>query len=325
MRALILGIGGQDGSYLSELLLAKGYGVSGVIRRASSLNTSRIDHIFDKLNLYHGDVTDLACLTKILAEVKPDEVYSLAAQSHVAVSFQMPLYTAHVDALGVLNLLEAVRVLRLDCRIYQASTSELYGDTPSPQNENTPFKVRSPYALAKLYAYELIRMYRDAYGMWACNGVLYNHESPRRGETFVTRKITKGLAAIKRGELDRLVLGNLDSRRDWGHARCYVEAMWLMLQQPKPVDYVIGTGEQYSVRDFVNEAAKNFGMDLVWHENRAYLSDSKKLIVDTDQKYLRPLEVPDLCADASKARRELGWKPRTSFQELVREMCLADQ
>jgi len=310
--ALVTGITGQDGSYLAELLLHKGYEVHGIVRRSSSLNTSRIDHIFDRLRLHYGDMTDGTSITRILSLVRPDEIYALGAQSHVMVSFENPEYTAQVDAVGTLRLLEAIRILGIHPKVYQASTSEMFGIAPSPQNEETPLLPVSPYGAAKVYAYHITRTYRQGYGMFISNGILFNHESSRRGVTFVTRKITRGLAAIKRGEQKELVLGNLDALRDWGHARDFVEAMWLMLQREKPDDYVIGTGEQHSVREFVEEAGKCLGFSNVWD------------FVRSDSRYMRPAEVPDLCADYLKARRELGWSPRTTFKELVREMCEAD-
>ena len=345
-RALITGITGQDGAYLAELLLAKGYEVHGIKRRASLLNTHRIDHLYQdphvsdrRLFLYHGDLADSASLINILKQVQPDEVYNLGAQSHVQVSFEMPEYTANVGGLGTLRLLEALRILGMEqhTRFYQASTSELYGQVPvSPQDERTPFHPRSPYAVAKLYAYWIVVNYREAYGMYACNGILFNHESPVRGETFVTRKITQGLARIRLGLQDTLYLGNLDALRDWGHARDYVEAQWLMLQQEAPVDYVIATGEQHSVRDFVTLAAADLGITLEWTGSGedecgvvAEVQDGIPLrrgqcIVAVDPRYYRPAEVDSLLGDASRARRELGWEPRTSFEALVAEMAQQD-
>ena len=313
MRALIIGITGQDGSLLSELLLSKGYEVHGIKRRSSSFNTQRLDPFFDRLHLHYGDLTDATSLIRILSEVQPDEVYNLGAQSHVAVSFEMPEYTAEVNALGTLRVLEAIRFLKLDCRFYQASTSEIFGDSPPPQNEATPFRPRSPYAIAKLHAHWTTVNYREAYGLFACCGILFNHESPVRGETFVTRKIVRGLTRIKQGRDQYLYLGNLDARRDWGHAKDYVRAQWLMLQHAEPRDYVIASGEQHSVRDFVEVAGRLIGFDNVWR------------YVKTDPKYYRPLEVDSLCGDASRAREELNWKPTVGFEELVQEMVDAER
>ena len=313
LRALITGISGQDGSFLAELLLSKGYEVHGIKRRSSSFNTGRIDHLFDRLHLHYGDLTDATSLIRILSEVQPDEVYNLGAQSHVAVSFEMPEYTAEVNALGTLRVLEAIRFLKLDCRFYQASTSEIFGDSPPPQNEATPFRPRSPYAIAKLHAHWTTVNYREAYGLFACCGILFNHESPVRGETFVTRKIVRGLTRIKQGRDQYLYLGNLDARRDWGHAKDYVRAQWLMLQHAEPRDYVIASGEQHSVRDFVEVAGRLIGFDNVWR------------YVKTDPKYYRPVEVDSLCGDASRAREELNWKPTVGFEELVQEMVDAER
>lgn len=313
MRALIIGITGQDGSLLSELLLSKGYEVHGIKRRSSSFNTQRLDPFFDRLHLHYGDLTDATSLIRILSEVQPDEVYNLGAQSHVAVSFEMPEYTADVNALGTLRVLEAIRFLKLDCRFYQASTSEIFGDSPPPQNEATPFRPRSPYAIAKLHAHWTTVNYREAYGLFACCGILFNHESPVRGETFVTRKIVRGLTRIKQGLDQYLYLGNLDARRDWGHAKDYVRAQWLMLQHAEPRDYVIASGEQHSVRDFVEVAGRLQGFDNVWR------------YVKTDPKYYRPVEVDSLCGDASRAREELNWKPTVGFEELVQEMVDAER
>ena len=313
MRALIIGITGKDGSLLSELLLSKGYEVHGIKRRSSSFNTQRLDPFFDRLHLHYGDLTDATSLIRILSEVQPDEVYNLGAQSHVAVSFEMPEYTAEVNALGTLRVLEAIRFLKLDCRFYQASTSEIFGDSPPPQNEATPFRPRSPYAIAKLHAHWTTVNYREAYGLFACCGILFNHESPVRGETFVTRKIVRGLTRIKQGRDQYLYLGNLDARRDWGHAKDYVRAQWLMLQHAEPRDYVIASGEQHSVRDFVEVAGRLIGFDNVWR------------YVKTDPKYYRPLEVDSLCGDASRAREELNWKPTVGFEELVQEMVDAER
>ncbi|WP_353203034.1 GDP-mannose 4,6-dehydratase [Polynucleobacter sp.] len=336
-KALITGITGQDGSYLSELLLEKGYEVHGIKRRTSLFNTQRIDHLFDNpkignksLFLYHADMNDSSSLLRVINEVKPDEIYNLAAQSHVAVSFEEPEYTANSDAVGTLRILEALRILGMtSCRFYQASTSELYGDVrETPQTENTPFYPRSPYAAAKLYAYWITVNYREAYGQFASNGILFNHESPRRGETFVTRKITRGLAQLVTGSDQTVRLGNLNAKRDWGHARDYVEAMWLMLQHPEPLDLVIATGTQYTVRDFVEEASSNLGFDIEWRgegiEEKGVDKRSGRTLIEVDEKYFRPAEVETLLGDATKANNLLGWKPRTSFKELVREMCESD-
>lgn len=330
--ALLTGITGQDGSFLAELLLEKEYEVHGIIRRSSSFNTDRIDHIFDKLNLHHGDLTDSSNLIRIVKETQPDEIYNLGAQSHVAVSFEMPEYTAQVDALGTLRMLEAVRLLGLEnkTRFYQASTSELYGLVQEiPQTEKTPFYPRSPYGVAKLYGYWIVKNYREAYNLHASSGILFNHESSRRGETFVTRKITRAFSKISTGQQDCLYLGNLNAKRDWGHAKDYVEAMWLMLQQDTPDDYVIATNEQYSVRDFVNEAAPYFGINIVWEgEGLDEVGIDKarnKVIVRVNPRYFRPAEVDSLLGDASKAHRVLGWKPKHSFKQLVEEMCIYGQ
>jgi len=335
--ALVTGITGQDGAYLAEFLLGKGYVVHGVKRRTSLINTQRIDHLYQdphdpdrRLILHYGDMTDSLSLLRIVQQTQPDEIYNLAAQSHVAVSFEEPEYTADSDALGTLRLLEAIRILGLEkkTRFYQASSSELYGLVrESPQRENTPFHPRSPYGVAKLYGYWITVNYREAYGMYACNGILFNHESAIRGETFVTRKITRGLARIKVGLQERLYLGNLDARRDWGHARDFVEAQWLMLQQAKPDDYVIATGEQHSVREFVEATAHELGMKVAWQGKGA---DEKgfdavgRCVVAIDPRYFRPAEVDSLIGDASKARRELGWKPRVLFKDLVAEMARED-
>ena len=330
--ALITGITGQDGSYLAELLLDKGYEVHGIVRRSSLINTHRIDGIFDRLSLHYGDLTDSTNLVRIIQKVQPDEIYNLGAQSHVKVSFEMPEYTADVDALGTLRILEAVRLLGMEdrVRIYQASTSELYGLVQeTPQKETTPFYPRSPYGVAKLYGYWIIKNYREAYGMYACSGILFNHESPRRGETFVTRKITQALSKISVGLQDCLYLGNLDAKRDWGHAKDFVEAMWLMLQQDEPDDYVIATGVQYSVKDFVEEAAPYFGMNIVWLneglDTVGYDRNSKKTVIRVDPKYFRPAEVETLLGDASKAKEKMGWEPKTSFKQLVEDMCIYGQ
>ncbi len=335
--ALITGITGQDGSYLAELLLAKGYIVHGLKRRASMFNTSRIDHLYHdphesnvRFFLHHGDLTDSSNLIRIVQQVQPDEIYNLAAQSHVAVSFEVPEYTADVDALGTLRLLEAIRILGLEkkTRFYQASTSELYGQVQEvPQTELTPFHPRSPYAVAKMYAYWITVNYREAYGLYACNGILFNHESPVRGENFVTRKITRGLARIKLGLQVCLYLGNLDAMRDWGHAKDYVEMQWLMLQQPVADDFVIATGVQYSVRHFVELVAQELGLALRWEgrgvDEKGFDNDGR-CIVAVDPRYFRPAEVETLLGDASKAKLKLGWEPKISFESLVREMVQAD-
>jgi GDPmannose 4,6-dehydratase len=335
--ALITGVTGQDGAYLAELLLDKGYEVHGIKRRTSLFNTDRIDHLYQdpheknvKFRLHHGDLTDASSLIRIIQQVRPDEIYNLAAQSHVAVSFEEPEYTANSDALGALRVLEAIRILGLEkrTRFYQASTSELYGLVQeTPQRETTPFYPRSPYAVAKLYAYWITVNYREAYGMYACNGILFNHESPMRGETFVTRKITRGLARIKLGMQDCLYLGNLNAKRDWGHAKDYVEVQWLMLQQAEPEDFVIATGQQYSVRDFVEAAAREIGMSIRWRgsgvEEEGCDGDGRA-VVRVDPRYFRPTEVETLLGDATRARTKLGWKPRISFAELVAEMAQAD-
>ncbi|OJZ17360.1 MAG: GDP-mannose 4,6-dehydratase [Thiobacillus sp. 65-29] len=358
-RALITGVTGQDGAYLAEFLLGKGYEVHGIKRRTSLFNTDRIDHLYQdpheknrRFILHHGDLTDSSSLIRIIQQVKPDEIYNLAAQSHVAVSFEEPEYTANSDALGALRILEAIRILGLEkqTRFYQASTSELYGLVQEiPQKETTPFYPRSPYAVAKLYAYWITVNYREAYGMYACNGILFNHESPLRGETFVTRKITRALARIKLGLQDCLFLGNLDAKRDWGHAKDYVEMQWLMLQQDQPEDFVIATGVQYSVRDFVNAAARELGMQIRWEgqgvEERGYLESvgaapsprspssenrgegaapTGRVVVAVDPRYFRPTEVETLLGDPSKAKTKLGWTPKISFDELVAEMVRED-
>ena len=342
--ALITGVTGQDGAYLAEFLLGKGYEVHGIKRRTSLFNTDRIDHLYQdpheqgrRFILHHGDLTDSTSLIRIIQQVQPDEIYNLAAQSHVAVSFEEPEYTANSDALGALRILEAIRILGLEkkTRFYQASTSELYGLVQEiPQKETTPFYPRSPYAVAKLYAYWITVNYREAYGIYACNGILFNHESPIRGETFVTRKITRALARIKLGLQDCLYLGNLDAKRDWGHAKDYVEMQWLMLQQDHPEDFVIATGVQYSVRDFINAAAQELGMGIRWEgsgvEEKGYLTtpfphrEMGRPIVAVDPRYFRPTEVETLLGDPSKAKAKLGWEPRISFVELVAEMVRED-
>lgn len=336
--ALITGVTGQDGAYLAEFLLQKGYAVHGVRRRSSLFNTDRIDHLYHDphgsgldLTLHYGDLTDSSSLIRVVEQVRPDEIYNLAAQSHVAVSFEEPEYTANSDALGTLRLLEAIRITGLQkaCRFYQASTSELYGLVQQvPQTETTPFYPRSPYAVAKLYAYWICVNYREAYGLYACNGILFNHESPIRGETFVTRKITRALARIKLGLQECLYLGNLNALRDWGHARDYVEMQWLMLQQDKPTDYVIATGEQHSVREFVELAAAELGIAIDWQgegvEEKGFDRANGRCIIAVDPRYFRPAEVETLLGDASKAKRELGWSPKISFTELVKEMIHSD-
>jgi GDPmannose 4,6-dehydratase len=344
--ALITGVTGQDGAYLAEYLLEKGYEVHGIKRRASSFNTDRIDHLYQdphesdlKFILHYGDMTDSTNLIRVIQEVQPDEIYNLAAQSHVAVSFETPEYTANADAVGPLRILEAMRILRLQdkTRFYQASTSELYGLVQEvPQCETTPFYPRSPYAAAKLYAYWITVNYRESYGLYACNGILFNHESPVRGETFVTRKITRALARIKIGHQKMVHLGNIDAKRDWGHARDYIEAQWLILQQDKPEDYVIATGVQYSVREFIEKAAAVLGMQIEWEGKgveeigRVAASEDGEgpqpgdVIVRIDPRYFRPSEVETLLGDPGKARRQLGWQPATSFDDLVREMITAD-
>ena len=335
--ALITGITGQDGAYLAEFLLKKGYIVHGIKRRSSLFNTDRIDHLYQDPHvsnrnfvLHHGDLTDSTNLIRIIQQVQPDEIYNLAAMSHVAVSFETPEYTANADGIGTLRILEAIRILGLEkkTRFYQASTSELYGLVQeTPQKETTPFYPRSPYAVAKLYGYWITVNYREAYGLFACNGILFNHESPLRGETFVTRKITRALARIKLNLQDCLYLGNMDSLRDWGHARDYVEAQWLMLQQDKPEDFVIATGVQYSVRDFVNAAAKEIGMYIIWQGqgiDETGTDQNGKVIVKVDPRYFRPTEVETLLGDPSKAKQKLGWTPKTTFEELVAEMVRED-
>jgi GDPmannose 4,6-dehydratase len=330
--ALITGITGQDGSYLAELLLEKGYEVHGIIRRSSLINTHRIDHVYGRIKLHYGDLTDSTNLVRVIQQVQPDEIYNLAAQSHVKVSFEMPEYTADVDGVGTLRILEAVRLLGMEqkVRIYQASTSELYGLVQEiPQKETTPFYPRSPYGVAKLYAYWITKNYRESYDMYACTGILFNHESPRRGETFVTRKIVKAFSKISSGLQDVLYLGNLNAKRDWGHAKDYAEAMWLMLQQETPEDYVIATGEQYSVRQFVEKVAPYFGMSIGWEgeglDEVGYDINSGNLVVAVDPKYFRPAEVETLLGDATKARTQLGWEPKISFDQLIEDMCVYGQ
>lgn len=333
MKALITGITGQDGSYLAELLIGKGYQVHGIIRRSSSFNTGRIDHIFQdpheenkKLVLHYGDLTDSSNLNRILEKVRPDEIYNLGAQSHVKVSFELPEYTAVADALGTLRLLDAVRETGLKVKFYQAGSSEMFGKVQAtPQNEETPFYPRSPYGCAKVFAHHLAVNYRESYNMFVCNGILFNHESPRRGGTFVTKKITHAFYKIKNGTQDKVYLGNLDAKRDWGFAKEYVEAMWLMLQKEKPDDFVIATGESHSVREFTEEAAKYFGFEIVWEgEGLKEVGKDKatgKVLVEIDPNYYRPAEVDFLLGDARKAKKVLGWEPKVKFKELVKLMC----
>jgi len=336
-KALITGVTGQDGAYLAELLMEKGYEVHGVKRRTSLFNSDRIDHLYQdpheknvRFILHHGDMTDSSSLIRIIQQVQPDEIYNLAAQSHVAVSFEEPEYTANSDALGTLRTLEAIRILGLEkkTRFYQASTSELYGKVQEvPQSETTPFYPRSPYAVAKIYAYWITVNYRESYGIYACNGILFNHESPNRGETFVTRKITRALARIKLGLQDCLYLGNMNAKRDWGHAKDYVRMQWMMLQQVEPEDFVIATGVQYSVRDFVNIAAKEVGIEITWQGegmNETGSDQKGNVIVRVDPRYFRPAEVETLLGDPSKAKEKLGWTPKISFEELVAEMMRED-
>lgn len=326
--ALITGITGQDGSYLAEFLLSKGYDVHGIIRRSSLINTDRIDHIFDKIKLHYGDLTDSTNIVRVIQLVQPDEIYNLGAQSHVKVSFDMPEYTGMVDGIGTLRILESVRLLGLEkkTRIYQASTSEMFGMVQEiPQKETTPFYPRSPYGCSKVYAYWTTKNYREAYGLYACSGILFNHESPRRGETFVTRKIVRGLKLITEGKQDFLVLGNLNAKRDWGHAKDFVRAMWLMLQQDKPDDYVIATEKQYSVREFIEACAPHFGMDIVWEgcgDHEVGIDrNTGNITIKVNPKYYRPSEVDTLLGDSTKAKKELGWSPDISFEELVEDMC----
>ncbi|MGE3986834.1 GDP-mannose 4,6-dehydratase [Pseudorhodoplanes sp.] len=335
--ALVLGVTGQDGAYLSELLLAKGYVVHGVKRRSSSLNTQRVDHLYEDPHfghtnffLHYGDLTDATNLIRLIQETQPTEIYNLGAQSHVQVSFETPEYTANADALGPLRLLEAIRILKMESRVrfYQASSSEQYGNSPAPQNETTPFAPRSPYAAAKLYAYWMTVNYREGYGIFASNGILFNHESPIRGETFVTRKITRAVAAIHAGKQDKLFIGNLDARRDWGHARDYVEGMWLIMQHHKPDDFVLATGEAHSVRELTEKAFAAIGRSLVWKGQGAdevgLDASTGAVLVAIDTRYFRPTEVNNLVGDASKARRDLGWSHRTNFDQLITEMVQSD-
>ena len=330
--ALITGITGQDGSYLAELLLEKDYEVHGIVRRSSLINTHRINQIYERIKLHYGDLTDATNVISVIQKVQPDEIYNLGAQSHVKVSFELPEYTGQVDGLGTLRVLEAVRILGMEknTRIYQASTSELYGLVQAnPQTETTPFYPRSPYGVAKLYGYWIIKNYREAYNMHCSSGILFNHESPRRGETFVTRKITQGLSRISVGLQDCLYLGNLNAKRDWGHAKDFVEAMYLMLQQDEPDDYVIATGEQHSVREFVEEAAPIFGIKLEWRgeglDEVGYDWNTKRPVIKVDKRYFRPAEVESLLGDPTKAKEKLGWEPTTSFKQLVEDMCIDGQ
>ena len=330
--ALITGITGQDGSYLAELLLELKYEVHGIVRRSSLINTHRIDKIYNDIHLHYGDLTDATNMISVIQKIQPDEIYNLGAQSHVKVSFELPEYTGQVDGLGTLRVLEAVRLLGMEkkTRIYQASTSELYGLVQeTPQTETTPFYPRSPYGVAKLYGYWIIKNYREAYNMQCSSGILFNHESPRRGETFVTRKITQGLSRISVGLQDCLYLGNLDAKRDWGHAKDFVEAMYLMLQQDEPDDYVIATGEQHSVREFVEEAAPIFGMKIEWMgeglDEVGYDWNTKRTVIRVKERYFRPAEVESLLGDPTKAKEKLGWEPTTSFKQLVEDMCIYGQ
>lgn len=336
--ALITGVTGQDGAYLAELLLSKGYIVHGIKRRSSLFNTNRIDHLYTDLHednvrfiLHYGDMTDSTNIIKIIQDVQPDEIYNLAAQSHVKVSFETPEYTANSDAVGALRILEAIRILKLEkkTKFYQASTSELYGKVQEvPQTENTPFYPRSPYAVAKLYAFWITKNYREAYGMYACNGILFNHESPIRGETFVTRKITRGVARIKLGMQKKIYLGNIDAKRDWGHAKDYVEGMWLMLQQETPEDYVLATGETTSVRDFITMAFNEVGIKMKWEgtgiDEKGINAETGDVLIEIDPNYFRPTEVDLLIGDASKAFNNLGWKPKHNLQDLVKDMVQSD-
>ena len=335
-RAFVTGITGQDGSYLAELLLSKGYEVHGLIRKASLFNTNRIDHLYEnphkknrRLFLYYGDLSESSVIDKLIREIQPDEVYNLGAQSHVKVSFEMPEYTTNVVALGTLRILEAIRNYFPKAKFYQASSSEMFGKVQAmPQQETTPFYPRSPYGCAKTFAFYITRNYRESYGLFACNGILFNHESPRRGRTFVTRKITRAVARIKLGKQKKLYLGNLEAKRDWGFAGDYVEAMWLMLQHSKPDDYVIATGETHSVREFVEAAFREIGIEIVWRgkglEEKGLDSKTEKVLIEVDPRYFRPAEVDVLIGDSSKARKVLGWKPRVSFKELVSMMVKAD-
>ncbi|MFH1308700.1 MAG: GDP-mannose 4,6-dehydratase [Patescibacteria group bacterium] len=335
-KALITGITGQDGSYLAEFLLGKGYEVHGIIRRASTFNTGRINHLYQdphvnniRLFLYYGDLSDSSNISRVLEQVKPDEIYHLGAQSHVRVSFDIPEYTGDVTALGTLRLLDAIKETKIKTRFYQASSSEMFGKVQeTPQKETTPFYPRSPYGCAKVYAYWITKNYRESYNIFACNGILFNHESPRRGETFVTRKITRGLSRIKLGKENKLYLGNLDAKRDWGYAKDYVEGMWLMLQQNKPDDYILATGETHSVREFTEEVCKLLGFDLIWSgkgiEEKGIDKNTGKVIIEIDLEYFRPAEVDLLVGDPSKAKKELNWEPKVKFMELVKLMVEED-
>ncbi len=332
-KALITGITGQDGSYLAEFLLNKGYSVFGVVRRSSSFNTGRIDHLVEnypthKFDFFRGDITDINSLISVLKQIEPDEIYNLAAQSHVKVSFDMPVYTFDTVASGTLKLLEAVRSLELKCKIYQAGSSEMFGSSPSPQNENTPLRPRSPYAVGKMAAHYFCLNYREAYNMWIANGILFNHESPRRGETFVTRKVTRAVARIKLGIEDKIYLGNLAAKRDWGYAPDFIEAIWLMLQQPEPDDFVLATGESHSVKEFVDETFTYAGFDLVWEgkglEEKGIDAKTGQVLVEVHPRYFRPTDVEFLLGDATKARKKLGWVPKVGFKELVKIMVDAD-
>ena len=330
MKALITGITGQDGSYLAEFLLEKGYEVHGIVRRSSLINTHRIDHIYDKIQLHYGDLTDSGSIISLVQKIKPTEVYNLAAMSHVKVSFEIPEYTGEVDALGTLRLLEAIRLLDHECRFYQASTSELYGLVQEvPQKETTPFYPRSPYGCAKLYAYWITKNYREAYGIHASNGILFNHESPRRGETFVTRKVTRGLSRISTGMESELLLGNLDAKRDWGHAKDFVRGMWMITQHHTPDEFVLATGQMRSVREFVEEAATYFGLSIEWRgegmDEVGYCKSLRRNIIKVHPKYYRPTEVEELLGDATKAKEVLGWEPEVSFTDLVEDMCIYGQ
>ena len=330
MKALITGITGQDGSYLAEFLLEKGYEVHGIVRRSSLINTHRIDHIYDQIQLHYGDLTDSGSIISLVQKIKPDEVYNLAAMSHVKVSFEIPEYTGEVDALGTLRLLDAIRLLDHECKFYQASTSELYGLVQEvPQKETTPFYPRSPYGCAKLYAYWITRNYREAYGIHASNGILFNHESPRRGETYVTRKVTRGLSRISTGMESELLLGNLDAKRDWGHAKDFVRGMWMITQHHTPDEFVLATGKMRSVREFVEEAATYFGLNIEWRgegmEEVGYCKSLRRNIIKVHPKYYRPTEVEELLGDATKAKEVLGWEPELSFTDLVEDMCIYGQ
>jgi len=330
MKALITGITGQDGSYLAEFLLEKGYEVHGIVRRSSLINTHRIDHIYDKIQLHYGDLTDSGSIISLVQKIKPTEVYNLAAMSHVKVSFEIPEYTGEVDALGTLRLLEAIRLLDHECKFYQASTSELYGLVQEvPQKETTPFYPRSPYGCAKLYAYWITKNYREAYGIHASNGILFNHESPRRGETFVTRKVTRGLSRISTGMESELLLGNLDAKRDWGHAKDFVRGMWMITQHHTPDEFVLATGQMRSVREFVEEAATYFGLNIEWRgegmDEVGYCKSLRRNIIKVHPKYYRPTEVEELLGDATKAKEVLGWEPEVSFTDLVEDMCIYGQ